>query len=873
MFRSTIMLAAGSALSLGFISPAQAQTPSGPIEEGTPRDAALDTIIVTGFRASEREAIETKRATFNIVDVVSADDIGRLPDQNTAAALRRIPGISVQEDQGEPRFPVIRGLPSTYNRTQINGGIVASVSNSDRTVPLDIVPSTLASRLEVFKTVTPDLDPNAIAGIINIVTQSAFDANGPFLQATGALTAYEQSGDIRGEKLSWRANATAGATFGADDQFGIVASASYQIRDSDIPQVETANPSYREYTAAGTPVNLGAAAGNDILVPVQRRLFLYNNIRERTGGALTLEWQAADTLYMRLFGTYNRMEDDEVRHENRIEQVGNVIDQTPTTGTFISARNIVGLGRFQINRSIWNAQYNLRYEPSDAVTAEFDALYSGAELDNPESTEDFRTSATAPFGFAYDFSDFFHSFNPLNPAATADPANYRFNSRGELQRTSTEDVYEARAALTWRTQFARTDLALKAGGLYRETDRVNDQDFTSFSLPATSPLSYTLADAFERRPVDIVGGYTFDLIVNSAGANDFFAANRDAFTGNSSNVTSDFTVNERIYGGFAQGSAELMDLQVIAGVRFERTDVASTATRTLAGVNTPADREGSYDSWLPSVHLRWNAGDDLVVRAAYTTTIGRPDFSDITARESISLSANAVPTLSRGNPGLRPRRSNGIDASIEYYTPGGLLALGMFFKDIKDEIFNLTTIEMLDLGIGRGVEQVQVSQARNAQSALLFGIEAAIQQTFTFLPAPFDGFGVNLNATWVHSDLKVVTPVGPRERGFVLQPEWIANAQLFYEQGPFQARVAYNYIGEFLENINGNIPAADQFWKERGQLDAQVRLRLTPQIELFAEGENLTDAGRRELTGPGRNLLQEAAQYGRTFSVGASVAL
>lgn len=171
-------------------------------------------------------------------------------------------------------------------------------------MPLDIVPSTLASRLEVFKTITPDLDPNAIGGIINIVTKSAFSEDGFFLQATGALTDYEQSGAIRGEKLSWRGNATAGTRFGPDGQFGIVASASYQIRDSDIPQVETANPSYREYTAAGAPVNMGDPAGNGILVPVQRRLFLYNNIRERLGGALTLEWQPDETLYMRLFGTY-----------------------------------------------------------------------------------------------------------------------------------------------------------------------------------------------------------------------------------------------------------------------------------------------------------------------------------------------------------------------------------------------------------------------------------------------------------------------------------------------------------------------------------------------------------------------------------------
>ena len=864
------LLALSSALSA---LPVLAQEIDAGASENIEADTAADPneIVVTGFRLSEEKSIRTKREAFIVVDAVSSDDIGRLPDQNTAAALRRIPGVSVQEDQGEARFPVLRGLPSTYNRTQINGGIIASVDNGGRTVPLDIVPSTLASSLQVYKTITPDLDPNAIGGTINIATKSAFSEDGFFLDATGALTDYEQSGDIRGEELSWRANATTGTRFGPDGQFGIVASASYQIRDSDIPQVETANPSYREYTDAGLPVNLDNPAGNGRIVPVQRRLFLYNNIRERFGGALTLEWQANPDLYVRLFGTYNRMEDDEQRHENRLQQSGPVTNQTDTTGTFATGRNIVGLGRFQINRTIWNGQFSTVWEPSKQFKLELDALYSGAELDNPESTESFQTANAAPFGFDYDAANFFFSFNPLNPAAIADPANYAFSNRGELQRTSQEDVYEARSAITLRDDYADGDVAVKLGGVFRETKRDNDQDFTSFTLPAGSALDYTLADAFGRRPVDIVGGYTFDLIVDSDAANEFFAANRAAFTANPNNVTADFTVDETIYGGFAQVSGSYGDLQAVAGFRYERTDVDTTAVRIVNGNITPANRSGGYDSYLPSLHLRWNAADDLVLRAAYTNTIGRPDFNDITARQAISFSGGGLPSLSRGNPDLQPRESEGLDASIEFYPEGGLLAVGVFYKDITNEIFTLTNIESLDLGVGRGVELVEVSEPRNAQSATLFGVEAAIQQSFTFLPDPFDGFGINLNATYIDSDLEFLTATGPRQRGFFLQPEWIANASLFYEREPFQGRVAYNYIGGFLENINNSIPSADQFWEERGQLDAQLRFRFTENVELFVEGENLTDAGRRELTGPTRDRLQEAAEYGRTFSAGATV--
>jgi len=143
----------------------------------------VDAVVITGQREAQRAAIAVKREAFAVSDVVSADDIGKLPDHNTAAALRRIPGISVMEDQGEPRFPVIRGLRSTYNRTTIDGALVASVDESDRTVPMDIVPSVMAGRLEVIKTVTPENDGNAIGGVINVTTRSAFDAGRPLLNA------------------------------------------------------------------------------------------------------------------------------------------------------------------------------------------------------------------------------------------------------------------------------------------------------------------------------------------------------------------------------------------------------------------------------------------------------------------------------------------------------------------------------------------------------------------------------------------------------------------------------------------------------------------------------------------------------------------
>lgn len=827
---------------------------------------AVEEVVITGQREAQRAAIAVKREAFVVSDVVSADDIGKLPDHNTAAALRRIPGISVMEDQGEPRFPVIRGLRSTYNRTTIDGALVASVDESDRTVPMDIVPSVMAGRLEVIKTVTPENDGNAIGGVINVTTRSAFDAKRPFFNGMASYGHYERSGDVRNDKPSYRLAFAAGRTFGAEDQWGVVIGASQEQLDYDIPQVEAASPSVREYTSTGAPVLSGAATGNGIQVPTQVRLFWYNNTKQRSGLNAKIEYRPSDTFRWDASILASRMEDDEERIEYRIEPIGNVANQTPTSGAFARGRGIIQLNQPITTREIGLARTGFSWNFARNWKADGGLVYSLAGLKVPNESVEFRTvdAQGAKYAFTYDTTNpLFPIFTPIDDAALRDPTNYMLQQHRDALTKANESTVQARLDFTfddeahWRVKF---------GGVLQSSER--DSRNSQVNYRAGTGFTYTLAEVDKPGPSELIAGrYRLNPRIDAEAAMAFFRANRNRFTTTVAAPTGNYDVSEDVQAGYAQASYRYGDLTLLGGLRYEHTKVESDAVRATGGVLTPVSNSGGYGNWLPSLHLQWKPRANVIVRAAWTNTIGRPDYGSLAATESLSFDGSQ-PTLSRGNPGLKARESEGFDLSLEYYPTDGLVSLAVFSKDIKNEIFTLSSTAQMD--VGRGVETVLVSTPRNAETAKIKGVEFAVQQAFTFLPAPFDGFGFNGNVTWLDTEFTFLTSTGPRVTGLFQQPEITTNEAIYYQRGPFEARVSHNYIGGQLETINDGNVNSDQYWKGRHVFDASLSWRWNKRISLFVEGQNLSNTGRQEVTGPKRRNLQEWANYGRTYWVGAS---
>ena len=239
-------------------------------------EAAVEEIIVSGVRLQNQEAIAVRRDADKVVDSVGSDDIGRLPDFNIGEAVQRLPGVVVQNDQAEARFVTVRGLNSAYNYTTVDGVSIAVPDRNGRRVFMDVMPASLADRIDVYKTFTPDLEGGAVGGVLDIRTASAFE-RGSQLKVSGEIGRYENHKGYNGSNPSGDADVKYSTLFGADQQFGLVLFGNYYHRDSYVPQLEAGSTHYfynANGTSAGQPgVNTGVYPGTGYAVPGERRWY------------------------------------------------------------------------------------------------------------------------------------------------------------------------------------------------------------------------------------------------------------------------------------------------------------------------------------------------------------------------------------------------------------------------------------------------------------------------------------------------------------------------------------------------------------------------------------------------------------------------
>lgn len=836
----------------------------------------LSAVTVEGYREGRARALQQKRTQTNISDVISADAIGNLPDRNVAEAVARLPGVNLSLEQGEGRYVSIRGVEPNLNQVMIDGAVAAAPGGTrlGRAVPLDTLGAGQVSQIEVVKTVTPDLDANSLGGTLKIRTASAFDRNGRFASASAGTNYSEDTGR---KNLEFRVLYS--DLFGPGKEWGLAVGASFDQRD------------YSNHWLQSTWALRTFPTFGNVYLPNALELKPESGNQTRYGGNLSLEYRPSKTLKFHLRPNYSHNE----RFERLAEILLNVDSSparttltSPTTGTFLASG-------YRPERRDY---YGSRYQYLFSLSAGFEATFGDFKLEpmvtfssakeNRESDRwlQFRPASGVSGPVNFDLGDMFEYKRFDVDYALDVPGTYQLRRTRDDYGIVDEDTSAAKVDLTWSPAGLLGGKAgfLKAGFKYLRRERITDLE----SRRLVPVGDWRLGAVGVSPAVPVYGGrYTSGFRINTDATWAYLRANpalttTEAVESAANSIEDDYDIAEHIYAGYAMGSVTYDRLTLLGGVRWERTSARIRAVEARFQGNTflghfPSSGETDYDKFFPNLQAVFRANDGLVLRAAGSQTIGRPAYEDARPLANFrrdplgnaALDPARFPfsgTLNIGNPDLKPFDARNLDVSVEWYGRwSGIITLAAFRKDVRDPIYTYSETQRNVVYNGFGLESLSLTSRRNADRGRISGLELNVYQPFKFLPAPFDGLGIDANYTRISSSVKVPTRPGEALL-FFRQPGEIVNATLFFERGRFSTRLSWNRTGEQLYSLGSNL-LNDTYLRPRAQFDFQVRQKFNEHFSGTFSVRNLTEEKEQYSLGV-RNLLRISRLLGREFRLG-----
>lgn len=781
---------------------------------------AVENIIIIGQAAGINKALNTQRSADNIVTAVSSDAIGQFPDTNVSESLQRLPGLSIERDQGEGRYVRVRGMGPDFNAVTINGVGVPGPDADRRAVALDVIPSDLLEGLVVTKSLTPDMDANSLGGSIDVQSLSAFDRDGFFYQLTA-----EGSYDDNTEEISPKVAATASNQFsvgGDENNLGVAFGISSFKREFGSDNVETGGAWDFEDGAR--------------LEELEQRD--YRITRERSGLTLNLDYNPSENTDLYWRNLYSEYSDSEIRLANVVEFVDDEGEGTSVAEGKVNTAEVqrelkdrketqkilstsVG-GQTRLDK--WTLDYRLAYskssedEPQNVAGAVFkiDDDLIADEVFNVSYTGTQKISITAP-------AEFYQ------------PASYKLDEV-ELGSTNTNDESTGlNLDFTRELELGGNAAQVKFGAKYVERSKDNNVDiWLSEDFIGDSSLA-----AFSGSKVDYHFGQ-FGSTISAAGVKN---ALDNIEVDEVESSIGDYEVTEDTSAAYVMGRIDIGDLRLLTGVRYENTDF------TAQGYSYDADAEllsaqsfeNSDDYFLPAVHARYSINDKTQLRAAWTNSVVRPGFAQLSPGRLIEEDDGDI-EAEFGNPNLKSLESSNFDLGIEHY-PGvaSVISAFAFYKAIDNFVYQT------DLGGTEGFEEFDKAVTYvNGNSADIFGIELAASKQFTSLSAPWDGLLIGGNATFVDSKAEIGGyddgEFIARDIAMPSQSDTSANFMIGYESDLISMRLSANYKSKYVLEVLDPLDADyDAYVDDQVQLDFSFRYFLTDSIKLHFEALNLTD--------------------------------
>nr|WP_313424514.1 TonB-dependent receptor [Stenotrophomonas rhizophila] len=844
----------GRAISLSLLVMASPSVFAADTSVGTAASGAgaidLDRVEVRPQLESQTRAVDLKRSSDAIEDAVSSDAMGVYPDKNVAESLQRLPGVSVTRDQGEGRFVVIRGLDANLNSVSVDGIAIGTPEDSSRAAPLDVIPSDSTERLRVVKSPTPDMPGDAIGGAILVESASAFDRDGRSLR--GKIEASHQQ--LSGE-TSPKAAFNYSEVFA--DTFGVALGVNYQKRSFESDNTEV------EY---GT---FEGGADDDLFAnSLQRRK--YEIERKRIGANLNLDWHPDEDNRYYLRTLYSQFDDAETRQRTIFD-----FGDEGITALGGNQYRVDDLAADSIQKRM---RYRTKKENTFAASVGGENRLSGAVVDYKvgytRTEERVNDEMEARFEYAGDDLSATVDQNSRVPRIALSDAGWMDNGSYDFDRMvlSPKRVDDKEHSAQVNLRFDGDNASYKFGLLGRWRDRDVDTNERELRVGPDIALSDWTTGTPEHRGGTLGQGMSSDAMRRywAQFGGQYSARPQDAGGNALASLEEDYTAREDIFASYAMGTWDIGALRIIGGVRVENTQFSATGNSVDVASNgrtytvTPLTVSRSYTNVLPGLHLRYDAGDAWVLRAAANKTVSRPSFGDIAPRVGLSRGDEEVRI---GNPQLDPYESKNIDLSIEKYIgTTGILSLGLFHKAIDGYIVN--TVSTTD----PAYPDFKVTRVINGNKATVKGAEFNWQQQLAFLPAGWDGLLVGASGTWLDTDFD--PGLAGRERDDFMLPrasKHVYTAHIGYEKAGFSTRVAAVYRSEYLDTL-GDSAAYDIYVAPNTQLDFSLDYKITANVSVYLEAQNLLDKPLELYQGTRSRTLQ-MEEYGRTYALGLKVAL
>jgi iron complex outermembrane recepter protein len=867
----------------------------------------LDEVVVTGYRGALQNSIAEKRESDQIIETISAEDIGKLPDNSIAESIARAPGLTTQRLDGRAQVISIRGLAPDFSTTLLNGREQVTTGDN-RSAEYDQYPAELLGAVNIYKTPQAGLIGQGLSGTVDLRTVRPL--------AHGKRTI---AGNVRGETLSigklnagsedtgYRASGTYIDQF-ADEKVGLAIGLAHMMSPTQI----------EKFNAWGYP-----SVGDGVLGLGGVKPYVVSTELERTGVIATLEYQPADNFNTALDVYYSKFKDDQLLRGIELPLLWGGAELRPgygvtngvaTSGTFDDVKGVVRNDANRRDAELWSIGWNAKWNVG-AWSLNGDLNYSTVDRRDIILETYAGTGRGADTGAADSLSYTIDSEGRVrfSPALDYTSANQIFltspqgwggnaisgGQDGFINSPNIDDELTALRLGVSRELDTGLLKAVDVGANYTTRDKQYKPDryFLGLTANAADPqhdLSVAIPSNALLRPtrlgyIGIPGMVSYDPIdLAYSGIYNFVPA-ADAAV-----YSREWSVGEDVLTGFAMLRLDAMlgssALTGNVGVQIVRTEQDSQGFGASGDPAQPFPLNVSqeYTETLPSLNLSLRMENDMILRLGAARQLARPRMDEMRASISFNYdSARAGNTDLQfspwngegGNARLKPWIADAVDVSIEkYFGREGYVSGAVYYKDLKTYIYTQSVLYDFSTfpvtgGPPPALRQGFVTSPQNGEGGEIYGYELAATVPLGMALSALEGFGVQASYSFTKSNVQP-DPLTP-SRPIPGLSEDVMNATVYFERNGFSTRVSTRYRSSFIAEVQG-VGAERLLRMAKGEtlVDAQMSYEFQggnmQGLTLLLQGTNLTDEPfiTHELN-DSRQVIDHQV-FGRRYLFGAS---